>query len=167
MTRCFWVLVHRYAGLYMVFFLVVGGLTGSVLAFHHDLDHWLNPEQYHVPVLARPMLDPFELRERAQALIPYGQFNSVSLRREPGEIYTTGIELRTDPATGKSYDLKYNLIRLNPYTGELIEFSQFGEYWPLTRKNILDFIMDLHYRLALGDVGLWLFGIAALIWVIS
>jgi uncharacterized iron-regulated membrane protein len=27
----FWVLVHRYAGLGMAFFLVVAGLTGSVL----------------------------------------------------------------------------------------------------------------------------------------
>jgi uncharacterized iron-regulated membrane protein len=34
----FWVLVHRYAELGMAFFLVVAGLTGSVLALYHELE---------------------------------------------------------------------------------------------------------------------------------
>jgi len=29
-TRRFWVLVHRYAGLFMAFLLIVAGLTGSI-----------------------------------------------------------------------------------------------------------------------------------------
>lgn len=38
MTRRFWVLLHRYAGLTMTLFLVIVGLTGSVLAFYHEID---------------------------------------------------------------------------------------------------------------------------------
>jgi uncharacterized iron-regulated membrane protein len=167
MTRNFWVLVHRYAGLYMAFFLVVAGLTGSVLAFYHEIDHWLNPGQYRVPVQAGAMLDPFALRERALALVPQAQINEVSFRRETGEVYSVMFGPRTNPATGKPYQLEYNMLRLNPYTGELIEFCKEEGYWPLTRKNILTFIYDLHYKLALGEVGMWLFGIAAVIWTVD
>ena len=35
--------LHRYLGLAMALFLALAGLTGSILAFHHELDEWLNP----------------------------------------------------------------------------------------------------------------------------
>ena len=42
------------------------------------------------------------------------------------------------------------------------------DFWPITRKNFIFFIVALHYRLALpGSVGIWLFGIAALLWTID
>ena len=72
----------------MAFFLIVAGLTGSVLAFKHEIDHWLNPDQYRVPVQAGAMLDPFQLRERALILVPQAEINWVGFRREPGEIYS-------------------------------------------------------------------------------
>ncbi|MGQ0591136.1 MAG: PepSY domain-containing protein, partial [Gammaproteobacteria bacterium] len=50
MTRHVWVLLHRYAGLAMTVFLILVGVTGSVLAFYHELDRWLNPELLTVPV---------------------------------------------------------------------------------------------------------------------
>lgn len=69
-TRNFWVHIHRYVGLAMTVFLIIVGLTGSVLAFYQELDRWLNPELLTVPVRDTPMLDPFVLRERAEALEP-------------------------------------------------------------------------------------------------
>lgn len=36
--RFFWVLLHRYTGLAMTIFLIVVGLTGSLLAFLSELD---------------------------------------------------------------------------------------------------------------------------------
>ncbi|WP_422552365.1 PepSY domain-containing protein [Methylovulum miyakonense] len=62
----------------MAFFLIIAGLTGSVLAFYGELEHWLNPPE-QVAAQASPMLDPFTLRERALALNTRGQINSVSL----------------------------------------------------------------------------------------
>jgi uncharacterized iron-regulated membrane protein len=35
---------HRYAGLGMAFFLIVAGVTGSALAFHDEIERWLNPD---------------------------------------------------------------------------------------------------------------------------
>ncbi len=40
--RHFWVLVHRYAGLVMTAFLILVGLTGSLLAFYSELEQWIN-----------------------------------------------------------------------------------------------------------------------------
>jgi len=41
--RAFLVLLHRYIGLATALFLLMAGLTGSILAFNHELDEWLNP----------------------------------------------------------------------------------------------------------------------------
>ena len=68
MPRRFWVWLHRYAGLAMALFLVIVGLTGSVLAFREELDVWLNPELLTVAKRDAPMLDPLVLREKAEAL---------------------------------------------------------------------------------------------------
>ena len=94
------VLLHRYAGLVMAFFLVVAGLTGSVLAFYHELERWLNPQLFTVPVRATPPLDPLTLRERAEALVPQARVDSMSLERQPDEAFIAWLAPRTDPATG-------------------------------------------------------------------
>jgi uncharacterized iron-regulated membrane protein len=59
--------LHRYAGLLLAPFLVVVGLTGSLLAFHDEMDRWLNPDLLTVPVPdsvdAAPAFDLFALHE--------------------------------------------------------------------------------------------------------
>ena len=69
MTRQFWVIVHRYAGLYMAAFLVVAGLTGSIMAFEPQIDAWLNPP-IRVAANGRAPLDPVVLYDRMVAAEP-------------------------------------------------------------------------------------------------
>jgi uncharacterized iron-regulated membrane protein len=166
MRRTF-VYIHRYAGLYMAFFLILAGLTGSVLAFYNELDGWLNPENHQVAIQNKPMLDAFTLREKALAWEPNAQINVVDFNRQPGQVYEAYLSPATNPATSKPYELAYQSLRLNPYTGGLIGSRKDEGYWPLSRRNILPFIYALHYSLALGEVGIWLFGIAALIWTLD
>ena len=168
MTRHFWVLVHRYAGLYMAFFLIVAGLTGSILAFDNEIDRWLNPPEIIVPQ-GGPRLDEFALRERAEALVPEGRVNSLDFHRKPDEAYTAFLEPRSNPDTGEPYELTANRITLNPYTGSELSREKMGDdIWPITRKNFLMLIVRLHYQLALpGSIGTWLFGIAALLWTVD
>ncbi len=47
--RAILVLLHRYIGLATAVFLLLAGLTGSLLAFNHELDEWLNPGFYEAP----------------------------------------------------------------------------------------------------------------------
>ncbi len=163
----FWVLVHRYAGLAMAFFLVVAGLTGSVLAFHHELERWLTPELFTVPVRATPPLDPLTLRERAEAFVPQARVGSVSLERQPDEAFIAWLAPRTDPATGRPYPLRHDQLFIDPYTGEKLGSRRWGEV-SLARENLLPFLYTLHYKLALpGEIGTWIFGIVALLWTLD
>lgn len=92
MLRRFLILIHRYAGLYMAFFLIVAGLTGSILAFHQPLDHWLNPENfeeyYQIPIQAKPLIDPFELRDRALAHEPGARCDILHAHSGRDKIFT-------------------------------------------------------------------------------
>ena len=44
--RPFWVRLHRWAGLTMAGFLIVVGLTGSLLAFYPELERLAHPHWY-------------------------------------------------------------------------------------------------------------------------
>ncbi len=168
MTRHFWVLVHRYAGLFMAFFLIVIGLTGSIIVFNPELYDWLDP-QPKVEPRAAPILDAYTLRERAQALVPHGMVNVLSFHIKPGDPYVAGIEPRIDPASGKPYELDVSTLYLDPYTGALLKRDNYaGDIWPITRQNLMPLINRLHYQMALpGSIGSYLFGIVALVWTID
>ncbi len=168
--RYFWTLVHRYAGLAMTLFLVIVGLTGSVLAFYGELDRWLNPELLTVPVRDAPLLDPFTLRERAEALEPRARVDWMTLHRERGRAYAVWLQPKTDPTTGKDYELAYNELLLDPYTGERLGARQWGQV-SLAKEDILSFLYQLHMTLALpevmGSLGGYLLGITALVWTLD
>ena len=65
--RSILVLLHRYIGLATAIFLALAGLTGSVLAFHHELDEWLNPQFYQTDHAATARMDGPSLIERLEA----------------------------------------------------------------------------------------------------
>jgi hypothetical protein len=44
--RVLFVVVHRWAGLFIAAFLCVAGLTGAVISWDHELDEWLNPHLF-------------------------------------------------------------------------------------------------------------------------
>jgi uncharacterized iron-regulated membrane protein len=161
-TRQLWVVAHRWAGLTIALFLVIAGLTGSLLAFYDELSHATAP-RFHLSAAPSPeaqRIDPLVLRaqveERTGAYV-----NSVRLDAKPGE----ALHFYPDPRPGEA-PLGYDEIAVNPYTGEeqgRRMGGDLGEGW----HNIMPFIYELHYSLALGDWGQWAFGIAALIWTID
>ena len=168
MTRHFWVLVHRYAGLFIAFFLIVIGLTGSIIVFNQELFNWFDPSPKISPHTS-PMLDAYTLRERAQVLVPHGVVNALEFHRKADEPYVAGVEPRIDPVTGKPYELGITSLTLDPYNGkELARDNYTGDIWPITQKNIMPLINRLHYQMALpGSFGSYLFGIVALVWTID
>ena len=44
--------LHLYAGLVAAIFLVILGLTGTIMAFEGDIDHWLHPGVWYVKTAA-------------------------------------------------------------------------------------------------------------------
>ncbi len=150
--------LHRYVGLLMAVFLIVAGLTGSLLAFYHELDVLLNPGLRRVPLpspTAAP-LDTFTLHERLHAAVPGIKVDTIPLKPvEPGHAVVFFVETDDESADDEYF--------LNPYTGEVIGSRKWGDITQGT-KNLMPFAYRLHYSLALGEVGSLLFGIIALLW---
>jgi len=47
--------IHLYLGLFGAIFLVILGVTGSVMAFEGDIDHWLDPNLWYLTARANPL----------------------------------------------------------------------------------------------------------------
>jgi len=154
---------HRYVGLLMAVFLLVAGVTGSFIAFYHELDVLLNPGLYHVaePAPGTPRLDPFAQREALQRQLPPGlRAYRVHFDGEPGVAQLFEV---SSPGSEPAGDDEYFV---NPYSGEIIGSRRWGDITQGVR-NLLPFMYRLHYSLALGEVGSLLFGIVALLWTID
>jgi len=167
MGRRLWVVVHRWAGLYMALILTVAGLTGAILAFDEPLNEWLNPGLFKIPAQAGPRLDPYALREAALALEPRARINFVTLDPDPGDVGSFYLEPRLDPVTGQPYDLGPTSLLLDPYTGAERGRLSDEALWPVTRKNLTQVLFALHTSLCAGEVGRWAFGIAAILWTLD
>ena len=80
------VIAHRLAGLALAAFLVVAGLTGSLLVWNTELDAALNPHWLRTTgsnASAQPM-DALALRDVVQAHNPHALAVRVPLAQEPG-----------------------------------------------------------------------------------
>lgn len=158
MTRSFWVWLHRWAGLTMAAFLILVGLTGSLLAFYVDLNHWLAPDVWPERVTGRP-LDMAALARRAESLVPDGRVSTVYVGYE----VTATIGMEPKPGAPP---LDFTRLYLDPVTGqETARLYQGG--LPTTLAGIMPFVYILHYKLAMGKIGEWILGIIALIWTID
>ncbi|TLD70511.1 PepSY domain-containing protein [Phragmitibacter flavus] len=148
------VLIHRYTGLCIAIFLVVAGVTGSILAFGHSLDAWINPHLHHLPPssTSQPVVNPFELRETVAANLGKA-VNEVRLDLDPGDVWKVLVEGR------ETY--------VNPHDGSILGSREWGNLSEGFRLNLIPFVLRLHFSLALGDVGTWLFGIVALLWTLD
>jgi uncharacterized iron-regulated membrane protein len=142
----------------MAGFLVIVGLTGSVLAFQSEINHWLTPELYPEP---RPgtLLDPAALARRAEALVPQGRAKTVYIGY-PG---TAVIGMEARPG-GAALDL--DTLFLDPIDGRELGRLKSGGL-PTTTRAIMPFIYDLHMALAIGKTGAWSLGFVALVWTVD
>jgi uncharacterized iron-regulated membrane protein len=161
-TRQFWVIAHRWAGLTIAFFLIVAAITGTFLAFNKELLYATQPwRSVTPPNPAAKLLDPITLNNRAMQQLPPGYaINGLQLNIQPGEVLEIGLE-HSDADTHP-----YLEMAVNPYTGNVVKIYEWGKISD-GFDQIMPFIYQLHYKLALGEIGLWAFGIAALIWTID
>lgn len=155
--RSVFIFLHRYVGLAIALFLVVAGLTGSVLAFYRELDPVFYPEFHTKPAHAADAtpLDIMTLREKLLDEVPNISNTYIVLDTEPGKpvgFFVGGVK---DPDTGKRIEPVYWKYYVDAYTGKFI-----GGRHP----GVLGFIHKLHTALAIGKVGKYLLGAVALLW---
>ena len=161
MIHRFLVVLHRWTGLLMALFLVVVGLTGSLLAFNTELERFFAPQLFADPRPDVARLDPATLANRAQAIVPDGRVQSVTYT-EPDQV-RVDFSPRVDPKTGRTYDLGFDDFFLDPWTGKELGRRRNGDL-SQGRINFMPFVYSLHWRLAAGDLGQWTLGIIALVW---
>ena len=124
--RHLYVLLHRYIGLATALFLALAGLTGSVLAFNHEIDEWLNPSFYEAPAQG-PRQDPGNLVGKVQAEYPRLQVWYMEYPDEPGHSALLAMVPRNDPATDKPYAEKNTVFYLDPVSGQTLGQRYWGE----------------------------------------
>ena len=154
--RTFWVSLHRYVGLAMTIFLVMVGLTGSLLAFLPELEKVINP-QWSVQVTNEKMLEPIAFINLATASDPYLTVDA---------IYLNSYVAKVSVSSTNSDHADFNQLLFNPYNGVLLGQRNHGDV-SQGISEIMPFIYELHYSLALDDLGLWLLGITALAWTLD
>jgi uncharacterized iron-regulated membrane protein len=152
--------LHRYLGLSTAAFLTLAGLTGAVIAFHHELDSWLNPSLFRTA--GGTPLSPSLLAARVEAADPRIRVAFVEVNPEAGRSAVLWVEPRTaQSAPG------YNQVFCDPATGEIVGRRQYGSCC-LQPENLIPFLYNLHRRLAMpGHWGDWLMGGVALLWSVD
>lgn len=154
--------LHRYAGLLMAGFLIVAGVTGSALAWKDELEAAMLPAVFRAapPTPGAAPLDALLLRESVAARFPQAQLSYAPLSAPPG--HSMQFYLRP----GDESPLASDEVFVDPYTGAVLGQRKWGEIGQ-GAINLLPFIERLHYALALGDTGLLIFGLIAIVWTID
>ena len=163
--RAIFVWLHRYVGLAMAAFLIIEGVTGSLIAFRSDLSALLDPRFLASPPSpGAERLDLATLAERAEALAPKAQVAYFMNRDDQAVLRVLP---RDDPAIGKPYDIDFGVIVLDPWTGKELTRVPFNRYTDGFVHDIMPFVYDLHTSLALGEGGAWVLAILAIVWTID
>jgi uncharacterized iron-regulated membrane protein len=158
MARWFWVSLHRWAGLALAGFLIIVGVTGSLLAFYPELNAWLTPEFFPGPHPGKEM-SLGALAQRAEELAPNARTSTVFI----GYTGTAMIEMEAAPGAP---DLDFSRIYLDVDTGQDLGRVNWGGL-PTSRAMVMPFLYTLHYSLALGELGVWILGFVALVWTLD
>ena len=162
------VVVHRWAGLFIAVFLFIAGLTGALISWDHELDELLNPHLFDAKSAGAP-LPPLDLVAKVEAADPRAKATYFPLSFEEGHNAVVSVAPRVDPATGNLYPLEYNQAFVDPVTGEVVGKRFWGQI-SLDSENLLPFLYKLHYsmhipRVANIEWGVWFMGIVAIVWM--
>lgn len=155
--------LHRYSGLVMAVFLIIAGITGSLLAFNSELERIFAWQTFAKPQPGAIHLPFAELAERAQVLVPRARVTGVG-HTEADRVMVYFVP-RIDPAT-KPYKLGFTEFYIDPWTGKETAHRNRGdlsEGW----INLMPFFYLVHFELMAGRTGLWIMGLVALLWTID
>jgi uncharacterized iron-regulated membrane protein len=166
MIRNIFVFLHRWIGLLMTVFLVIVGLTGSLLAFNKELEHVFAAKLYATPRTDIPPLDLATLMDRAP-VIPHARVVGASSNQK--DQATIGYLPEIDPATKKPYDLGFTQFFVDPFTGAELGRRRRGD---ITEGlvNMMPFVYRLHDKfvpILSSGTGTLVLGIVAVFWTLD
>lgn len=158
--------LHLYSGLVIGAFLVLIALTGSIIAFNHEIDRALNPELLTVkPGGERRSLS--EIAATAKAVYPDKPLAFIRPPDKADDVYVAGFKTPKEGAGSKSCCSGFNwfYVMLDPYTGKVTGQRDHSHY-ELTRPGFTHLMSKLHGNLLLGETGKTVVGLVSLAWLI-
>ncbi|TCT04695.1 PepSY-associated TM helix domain-containing protein [Aquabacter spiritensis] len=161
------VLLHRSVGLSTALFLILAGLTGSVIAFGRELDALLNPGFYAAEAIG-PTLSPEQLAAKVEALDPRLSVWALDLERAHAGPVEVRAMARPDPAGGTAgADALPDWFSLDPASGEILGRRVWGACC-FSRAALVPFLSVFHHSLSLpGALGVLIMGAVALLWLVD
>ena len=120
--------VHLWLGLAAAIFLVILGLTGSVMAFENDIDHWLHPELFYVKTGPQSLPEQ-QLIAAVEIRVAPARVAAVQVFRQPN---LARVMQTTD---GKS-------VYVNPYDASILGVTK----GPFTADRNIAYIHHIHLR---------------------
>ncbi len=156
------VALHRTLGLTLAGFLIIIGLTGSVIVFFGELDEWANPGLLKVQP-GNDYVDFLALRENLQAQDPKAHVYGVVFPENTDDAVTFFAQGAIDATSGEYLDPGYDEVFADPYTGRRLGHRLWGDF-SFDSKDLTTFVYFLHYSLVLPEeFGELVMGIVALV----
>ncbi|RFP16332.1 iron-regulated protein [Duganella sp. BJB475] len=147
--------LHRWLGLTLGLVLVLAGLSGSLLVFHHEIDAELNPQLVHNAVPCVAPLDVASAVASLQRVWPQAKVSSVYLPSHAGASY--GLYF-------KSPGVADNEAMLDSCSGALLG-SRNREEVGFDAPHLVPTLLRWHNSLLQGKPGRVALGWLALAWV--
>jgi uncharacterized iron-regulated membrane protein len=129
--------VHLYLGLTATLFLLLLGLTGSIMAFEGDIDHWVHPHAWYVAPGDHPLSEA-DLIANVEQKVPPARV--VMIQIAPQRNLAQAMQL----SDGSE-------VTVNPYDGSILTHAT----RPNRTQKLLGQIHQLHLRMAPEPRGAW------------
>ena len=152
--------VHRWTGLALGGFIVLAGLTGTLLVFQHELDDWFKAG-LHRRVQAGPAQSLSALQDAIEARHAPATVRRMQLDGGPGRAMLVELARPGGATPGTSFQ-----IWVDPASGATLGERQAGAA-RLDQRHIMPFLFRLHRMLLLGETGKTITGVIALAWLLS
>ena len=157
-------LIHRYTGLVMAGFLIIAGFTGSLLAFHDELDNVFNHQLAQIERQDAPQLPIATLHDKVVAAYPEYNFSSMPTSLEADKSALFSVDRARGQSARNQPKALFQEVYVNPYNGDIVG-TRDKDAWAW--RNTMWKVFWLHRDLLLGDIGKLMLGVIALIWTIN
>ncbi len=148
----------------MAGFLVIAGITGSLLAFYDELDAVFNQKLAYIETRESPQLPIARLHDQVVSRYPDYHFSSMPTAIEPARSAVFAIDRVRDKEANNQAKAPFQEVYVDPYTGDIIG-TRDREQWAW--HNVMHKVFWLHRELLLGDIGKLILGIIALVWTVN
>jgi uncharacterized iron-regulated membrane protein len=155
-------LTHRYVGLVLVPFLILLGLTGSIITYDAELEKAISPQLFASSRPGDSPLDLAVLAQRAEALAPEARLAYIIRRSDQA----LAVMKPRAGASGSAAHIHLDQIFLDPFTGTELGRRREGD---LSQGliNLIPFIYRLHREFAAGPTGVLIVGVISLVWTVD